>query len=166
MKESSKIKSTKTDRIIEVIGWILLLGIWVLAIISFSDLPDTIPIHFNASGKADRFGEKTNIFILPIIGTILFIGMTFLIKNLHILKYPTATTDKDVYRQYSNTAQMIRILKLVIVLVFGLIVMKTLQNANGNADGLGAWFLPLTIGSFIVPIIYFLVKSIKVKSNK
>jgi hypothetical protein len=61
---------------------------------------------------------------------------------------------------------MIRILKLVIVLVFGLILFNTLQNANGNTDGLGNWFLPLTIGLFTIPTLYFLIKSMKIKPNE
>ena len=167
MEERPKIKLelTQTDKEIEFIGWILLIGIWILAITSFSDLPDSIPTHYNGTGEADAFGEKTNIFVLPIIGTILFIGMTLLNKNPHIFNYPKSITNENALNQYSNATRMIRVLKLVIVLVFGLILVRTLQNTNGNADGLGTWFLPLTIGLFIIPTLYFLIKSMKINSN-
>ena len=83
MGERPKIKFdlTKTDKVIEVTGWTLLIGTWILAILSFPDLPESIPTHFNAAGEADGFGEKTNIFVLPIVGTILFIGMTLIIQR-------------------------------------------------------------------------------------
>jgi len=58
---------------------------------------------------------------------------------------------------------MMRVLKLVIVLLFGLIVFKTIENVNGHADGLGTWFLPFTIGLFISLTIYFLIISMKDK---
>jgi hypothetical protein len=60
---------------------------------------------------------------------------------------------------------MMRVLKLVIVLLFGLIVFKTIQNVNGHADGLGTWFLPFTIGVFIILTLYFLIKSLKQKNT-
>ena len=167
MDERPKIKLelTKTDKVIEFTGWTLLIATWILAILSFSDLPESIPTHFNGAGKADGFGEKTNIFVLPIIGMILFIGMTMLNKNPHIFNYSKAITNKNALSQYSNATRMIRVLKLIIVFVFGLILVMTLQNTNGNADGLGTWFLPLTISLFIIPTLYFLIKSMKIKAN-
>jgi uncharacterized membrane protein len=161
-----KLNLSKSDKVIEITSWALLIGIWVLAILNFSDLPETIPTHYNGAGEADGFGEKTNIFVLPVIGTILFIGMTIVNNYPHIFNYPSTITNENAYNQYSNATRMIRILKLVIVLVFGLILFNTLQNANGNTDGLGNWFLPLTIGLFTIPTLYFLIKSMKIKPNE
>ena len=75
MGERPKIKLdlTSADKAIEFTGSTLLIGTWILSIICFSDLPESIPTHFNGAGKADGFGEKINFFVLPIIGTILFI---------------------------------------------------------------------------------------------
>jgi hypothetical protein len=56
---------------------------------------------------------------------------------------------------------MIRYLKLSIVVIFGLIAFKTIQNANGEADGLGVWFLPMTLGLIFIPLTYFVIKSYK-----
>ncbi|MEH6514184.1 DUF1648 domain-containing protein [Maribacter arcticus] len=161
-----KLDLTNTDKVIEFTGLTLLIGIWILAILSFSDLPESIPTHFNGAGEADGFGERTNIFVLPIIGTILFIGLTLLNKNPHIFNYPKTITNENALHQYSNATRMIRVLKLIIIFVFGLILVRTLQNTNGNADGIGTWFLPLTIGLFIIPTLYFLIKSMKINSNR
>jgi uncharacterized membrane protein len=161
-----KLDLTNTDKVIEFTGLTLLIGIWILAILSFSDLPESIPTHFNGAGEADGFGERTNIFVLPIIGTITFIGLTLLNKNPHIFNYPKTITNENALNQYSNATRMIRVLKLIIVFVFGLILVRTLQNTNGNADGIGTWFLPLTIGLFIIPTLYFLIKSMKINSNR
>ena len=161
-----KLDLTNTDKVIEFTGLTLLIGIWILAILSFSDLPESIPTHFNGAGEADGFGERTNIFVLPIIGTILFIGLTLLNKNPHIFNYPKTITNENALNQYSNAMRMIRVLKLIFVFVFGLILVRTLQNTNGNADGIGTWFLPLTIGLFVIPTLYFLIKSMKINSNR
>ena len=158
-----KLQLNQTDKILEVVGWVSVFGIWALPLINYFDLPEIIPIHFNGAGKADRFGNKTHIFVLPIISTLLFIGLTTLNKHPHIFNYPSQITKENAVHQYTNATRMMRVLKLVIVLLFGLIIFKTIENVNGNADGLGTWFLPFTIGLFISLTIYFLIISMKDK---
>jgi len=156
-----KLQLNQTDKILEIIGWISVFGIWALPLINYFDLPEIIPIHFNGAGKADGFGNKAHIFVLPIISTLLFIGLTILNKRPHVFNYPSQITKENALRQYSNATRMMRVLKLVIVLLFGLIVFKTIENVNGNTDGLGTWFLPFTIGLFIILTLYFLMMSTK-----
>ena len=158
-----ELKLTQIDKILEIFGWIAIFGIWTLTLTNYFELPEIIPTHYNGTGEADRFGNKTNIFTLPIISTILFIGLTILNKNPHVFNYPSEITKENALHQYTNATRMMRVLKLVIVLIFGLIVFKTIQNVNGNADGLGTWFLPFTIGLFIILTIYFLIISMKDK---
>ena len=78
---------TKTDKALEIIGWFTLLTIWVFTITSYSNLPETIPIHFNGAGKADGFGNKINILILPFIATILFVSITVANKFPHVFNF-------------------------------------------------------------------------------
>ena len=158
-----KLQLNQTDKILEIVGWISVVGIWALPLINYSILPEIIPIHFNDAGKADGFGNKTQIFVLPIISTLLFIGLTTLNKHPHMFNYTSQITKENAVHQYTNATRMMRVLKLVIVLLFGLIIFKTIENVNGNADGLGTWFLPFTIGLFISLTIYFLIISMKDK---
>ena len=160
-----KLQLKQTDKILEVVGWVSVFGIWALPLINYFDLPEIIPIHFNGAGKADRFGNKTHIFVLPIISTLLFIGLTILNKNPHVFNYPSEITKEDALHQYTNATRMMRVLKLVIVLIFGLIVFKTIQNVNGNTDGLGIWFLPLTMAMIFIPMIYFLINANRKKKT-
>ena len=78
-------------------------------------------------------------------------------KYPHVFNYQSEITDENALHQYTNATRLIRFLKLTIVIIFGLIVFRTIQNVSGNADGLGTWFLPLTLGMIFIPIIYFLM---------
>ena len=158
-----KLQLKQTDKILEVVGWVSVFGIWALPLINYFDLPEIIPIQFNGAGKADEFGNKTHIFILPIISTLLFIGLTTLNKHPHIFNYPNQITKENALDQYTNATRMMRVLKLVIIVLFGLIVFRKIQIVNGHADGLGTWFLPFTIGVFIILTLYFLMMSMKDK---
>jgi len=152
---------SSTDKIVEVLGWIILLVLWGYNISHYSSLPDTIPTHFNATGEADGFGSKVSIIGLPVIATLLFIGLTVLNRYPHSFNYPTAITEDNALRLYTLATRMLRYLKLVLVLVFGGIEFMTIQNATGEASGLGVWFLPLTLVLIFIPLIYFVVKSLK-----
>ena len=156
---------TTVDKLVEFIGLLLLIATWILSVMSFSELPETIPIHYNSAGEADSFGEKTYIFTLPIIATVLYIGMSILNKHPHVFNYPTKITEKNALAQYTTATRIIRLLKLIIILVFGFILFKTIQNATGHTDGLGTWFLPVTIGLFSIPVIYPIFKAMRTNSN-
>ena len=165
MEERPKIKLelTTADKAFEIIGWVLVISVWGFTVKNYADLPDTIPTHYNIAGEADGFSGKATILTLPLLATALFIGLTFLNKFPHIFNYPTNITQHNALRQYTNATRMIRYLKLVIVVIFGLIAFKTIQNGNGEANGLGVWFLPLTLGLIFIPLIYFVIKSFKTK---
>jgi uncharacterized membrane protein len=158
-----KIELSSTDKLIEIIGWLTLITLWGLTVLNYSNLPDTIPIHYNSLGQADNYGNKATIFMLPVIGTILFVGISILNKYPHILNYPTNITTDNARQQYANATRMIRYLKFAIVLIFSLIVFKTLQTATGKSDGLGTWFLPLALGLTFIPMTFYLIKLFKTK---
>ncbi|MBL0309478.1 MAG: DUF1648 domain-containing protein [Bacteroidetes bacterium] len=165
MTERPKIilQLTTADKIFEIIGWLSVLAIWVLTIAAYSKLPDTIPSHYNAAGTVDGFGGKGTILILPLIATVLFIAMTMLNRFPHIFNYPSAITQDNALQQYTNATRMLRYLKLSLVLIFGFILFRTIQTANGQAEGLPLWFLPLALLLIFIPLIYFIAASIKVK---
>jgi len=158
-----KVKLTAVDKLVEGVGWVLLVAVWALTTTTYSSLPDTIPIHFNGAGQADGFGGKANMLTLPLMATVLFIGMTIINKFPHAYNYPTEITNDNALKQYTNATRLIRYLKLIIVFIFGLIAFETIQYANGEANGLGVWFLPLTLGLIFIPLTYFIVNSFRSK---
>ncbi|PIE50230.1 MAG: hypothetical protein CSA38_04350 [Flavobacteriales bacterium] len=152
-----KLNISTTDIIIEIIGWLMLASIWVFTVLNYNDLNEVIPTHYNAKGEADAFGNKANIFQLPMVITILFIGMTILNRFPHIFNYPVEITAQNAKYQYENATRLIRMLKLVFVFIFGVIIFETV----GNKHFISIWFLPLLFILIFTPIIYYLIKSSK-----
>jgi len=146
---------TVFDLIIEIVGIVAVLSLWILVMVSYSELPEIIPIHYNGLGQADNFGAKTKIFELPVIATVLYAGMTILSRFPRIFNYPVRITEKNASLQYRNMSRMIRCLRLSLVLVFGHGVLQTVRNV----ENLGIWSMPFTLAVIFIPTIYFLVKS-------
>ena len=158
-----KLELTTTDKVIEVLGWTVIIGTWVMIFYNYSSLPETIPTHYNAAGEVDGYGNKSHIIALPVVSTILFIGLFVLNKFPHIFNYPTTITEDNAHQLYTKTTRLIRFLNLAIAVVFGMIVFETIQTALGNSKGLGAWFLPVTLGIILIPLIFYLIQ---LSSNK
>ena len=158
-----KIQLSPMDQALELLGWGVLLVLWVWTGTSYSSLPDSIPTHFNAAGEADGFGNKASIVGLPLIATLLYIGLTLLNRVPHSFNFPTPITQDNALPQYTNATRMIRYLKLILVVVFAGISYQTIQQANGTGEGLGIWFLPLTLVLIFMPLLYFVIKSFQTK---
>jgi uncharacterized membrane protein len=159
-----EIKPTKTDNFIEAIAYLALIVLWIMTIVSFNSLPDSIPIHYNGIGEVDNYGRKTSIFLLPIFGSFLFMLLTVLNKNPENFNYNIKITEDNAEKQYTNAIKMMRFLKLIVIIIFIMIDFQTIQTAKGKSDGIGIWFLPLVFGLIFIPIGYFAYQSYKQKS--
>lgn len=163
MNPKIKIEPSKSDRALKSLTLILLVAIWIAVLINYSGLPEIIPIHFNLYGEADGFGNKGFLFLIPILATIIFIGITWLSKHPHIFNYPIKITEENALRQYKNATALMRFLNLFTVIAFGIIVIEILMTAKHQAQILGGWLIP-TIFILIFPLtLYFIIKAFKLK---
>jgi len=161
IRKRPKIKTGLTvfDLVVEIAGLIALLAMWIVLMVTYSGLPDVIPINFNHLGQVRSLGTKSSIFNLPVVATVVFAGMTILGRFPHVFNYPVKITDNNAFLQYRNMVRMVRCLKLAIVLILGYVVLYTVLYVDGIG---GVWFMPLTLVIALIPVIlviYFLVKS-------
>ncbi len=163
METRPKIKFTLSpfDNKLELASKVFLVAMWGLTIYTFFKLPTTIPIHFNASGQVDNYGNKSTLLILPILATIIYFGLTQLNKYPHIFNYMTKITEDNAVRQYTIATRMLRFLKLAILIIFSIVILFAYLTTIGLTNGLGVWFLPLTFGLLLIPTIISISQSLK-----
>jgi len=155
---------SEIDTMLESAGWLALLLLWGLALYFYATLPAVVPTHFNGAGQVDAHGPKGTIFILPVVGSVLFASMTLLNKVPHIFNYPVPITAVNAPAQYALATRLLRFLKLAIAALFWLLVFFIHASATGQADGISWWVFPLTSASLIVPSAYYLKKALIVAS--
>lgn len=162
LNERPKLKLPKTplEIIFDGVGLLMLVGSIVYLLAVWSSLPVEVPAHYNAVGEVDRWGSKWEIIFLPIISSVLWIGMTVLEKYPHVYNFPRLTKE-NVRAQYLNGRKMINVLKNVIAILFAYISWNSIYVALGRADSLGAWFLPVFFIVIFVPMIYFYIRSLR-----
>lgn len=158
MRPALNIELTQGDKFLDNLSIVLLLGIWALILKYYSDLPAVIPVHYNVAGEADAFGPRWFILILPTVSTLIYGGLTWLNRNPHRFNYPVKITEENAPRQYMLAMRMIRGVKLAVLLVLGYGTFRMLNGAMGKVEGLGAWFVPLSIGFIFLPILLYIMK--------
>ncbi len=156
-----KIELDVSDWVLEVIGATFLLLMIGFPLYYFNELPEIIPIHFNASGEADEFSQKNIIWTLPAVGFVIYIGMFFLNKYPHIFNYPKEITEENAKRQYRIATKLIRTLNLLIAASFFYIGYGTIQTSLNKGDGLGTYFLPIFITTIFGTIGIYMYSSLK-----
>jgi uncharacterized membrane protein len=146
------------DWIIEVITVFVLIGLAIYLLMEYRSLPGKIATHYGFSGNADTNGSKSTLWVLIGLTIVLYGLLTVVSRFPQKFNYPIEITEKNAPRQYSLAIQMMRLLKLATVLIFTYLTYITISLAQGNASGLGSWFLPITLISIFGIIIFYTVK--------
>ncbi|RYF91362.1 MAG: DUF1648 domain-containing protein [Chitinophagaceae bacterium] len=150
-----------SDWAMEILAAIVLLMIWAFAVYAYDVLPKIIPTHFNGSGVPDAYGSKSTLFILPSIGVVLYIGITWLNTRPHIFNYLNPITPENALRQYTFATRLLRIIKLIVLVLFAAILWYTYRSAQGQQLSKG-FFVPALVFIIVVPnllVVIYLIKS-------
>jgi uncharacterized membrane protein len=160
-----KISRTTTDWLIDFVAFAFLVILIVIPVINYGTLPETVPVHFNASGQPDDYGGRNSLWLLPAVGLFMYVLMTVIEQFPQIYNYPVEITEENAESQYRNAIRLIRVLKTVILLVFTFLSYKTIETATGKTSGLGKAFLPVFLLLTFGVIIFYIVKSVNSRDS-
>ena len=132
-----KIERSRYDVIINFGCLILLSATIIYLAANWKNFPEKIPGHYNIMGEVDRWGNKGELLILPIVTWIMYFGMTVLEHYPQNWNTGVAVTEKNTERVYRVLKNMIGTLKFVVVGIF-----TFLSINSALAEPLPVWFLP------------------------
>lgn len=156
-----KLVLSMIDKLTEATALVVLICFWIYTLLSYKSLPEVIPTHFVADGQADGYGLKWTILTLPIIGLLFYVGLTVLGRYPHKFNYPGTVTAKNAEQLYRSGAQMMRIMKLMLIIVFFVMTYQTVQTAVGGTGIITRGGLFIDFALLFIPIFYFLIKMSK-----
>jgi len=154
---------TRVELICELIAAAAFLGALAFLWAAWSSLPAQIPVHFNLSGQADRWGDRRNLFweFATISG--LYIGLSVLQRFPHIYNYPFELTPHNVHRQYLVARQLLAFVKAEVICFLALIEWHTVRVAGAQSPSPGAWFLLAMPICIFCTIAWYFVAASKAK---
>lgn len=156
-----KLNLSTIDYFVEIVGIVGLLCLIIIPIYYLKYLPDNLPNYFNELGQPDSFSGRGIIWAFPILGLILYIGLTILNQFPHIFNYPVEITDKNAERLYTICTRTIRLLKGLTTLTFSYLNFKIIKIGLQESTGLGVYFLPLFLTLCVIIVGLMIYKIIK-----
>lgn len=152
-----KIKNSKYDVAINMLCLIMIIGMVIYLILNWTNIPEKVPMHHNFSGKVDRFGNKSEIIILPIITVIMFSFISVLEHFPQLWNTGVKVTDKNKEYVYRILKSMITTIKLIVVCVFTYLTVQTTL-----AIELPSMFLPAFILILFGDMLFWILKLVKI----
>ncbi len=156
-----KLKYTKLQLVLEIIGLLLLVGMAVFIYIQWDQIPQQVPMHYNALGKIDSWGSKYQILVLPTISILLYIFMTVVSFFPHIWNVPVQVTNENKEAVYLSTKNLIIFLKVEMLTIFFYLNYHTV-----TAQPLSITFLPIFIITIFGTLAFFIVRIIRLGNGK
>lgn len=157
MKEKKVVKMCK---IVHKITLIIGLAVTVLPILFWSYIPNKIPAHYGATGKADRIGNKEELILLFFVLWLLigiFSIVSYYLKASGVSKYASEQDEENLHIVYP----MMTWTSFVVVCIFAYIIITSILERN-----LGVLFLPIIFVAVFLPIGFYIGKEKKfAKSN-
>lgn len=149
-------KKTTFSKIANLISLLSVVGIVLYVIITWKNIPDMIPGHYNIAGEIDKYSSKNSIWILIVVQILLFTMMSVLERFPNIWNTGVQITEENVERVYTNLRNMQTYLKMMIMIYFSYMTFQSI--GGGNLHSMSVFvFLVLVFGGMAV----FLVKVFK-----
>ncbi len=156
------ISSQPTNRRRHLLDWewaaLLVLIIHVVLILYYyAALPAEVAHHFGGSGEPNSWGPKAMVWLLPLVGALLFLGMHYASTIRKGYSFPIKITEENREQQYALAQSLLRQVNFMAQLQFIVITYEIIQIALGNQTSLSwATYVLMAVTVIIIPALYFM----------
>jgi len=157
-------KKTTYDKILEVVAIAALVWAFYPPIFNSIDSDAIIPVHFNLAGEVDGWGDSSVLWIMPPIALLLYIGLSIAQKHPKICNYPCRITEQNADYLYKMGVQLIRHIKVSVVLMFAFVSNDIYAVAIGKSSSPNLFIIGIFTGIItLLPIIIYIRKMCRYK---
>lgn len=156
--------ATSLEKQFKLVNTVLIIAMAVYAITNFASLPAEIPMHFNAKGEVDGWGNKAVLFVVPGCAVFLFFMMN-IIGTLKPSSYnfPVPLTKENAKQQVNLAREMMQGLNIAIFVMLFYILWRMVAIAKGASGGLGTGFMVFFLALIFGILGYYMYLANKAK---
>jgi len=160
------LKKTTYDKILEVVAIAaLLVGFYPLLYYSSIDSNAVLPTHYNIIGEIDGWGNRSALWTMALIGLTFYIGLSVLQKYPQIYNYPCKVTEQNAHYLYRLGVQLIRQMKVLLVLIFSYANNSIYRVAIGKTIGPDGFVVSVFLLLMLSLLTIYIVKMMQYKSK-
>ena len=152
-----KTKNTVFQNVLEMASVFVLIAMVTIVFAFWNELPDEVPLHYNFRGEIDRWGNKIELLICPIIGVVMFAILTFMSHAPKLWNMAVEPVAENREELYTSTKSMLLLLKLEMMLIFFYIFF-----AAATVQKLSEIFLPVVITTIFATLGYYIYEQIMI----
>jgi len=156
-----EIKFTRFQKTLEIIGLLLIIGMIIFVCVRYNQLPEQIPGHYNAKGEINRWGNKSEIFIVPIVSTLLYAFITIITFFPEAWNIPIKITDKNKEAVYCCVRNFIIFTKIEMLGMFFYITFFMAYSKPIPAS-----FTSIILVTLFGTITFFVIRTIQIGKLK
>ena len=153
-----KIKKTALDYISDIICWGIAIGIPLYLIIAWKNIPNEIPMHYDAWGNVDRWGSKGELLILPIMTFIMCVFLSVIECFPQVWNTGVKVTEENKERVYRVLKNLIKTVKLIAIVDFAFMTICSIMCKD-----LPIWFGPVFLCLIFGDLVFWLIKLVRIK---
>ncbi|MBN1561522.1 DUF1648 domain-containing protein [candidate division KSB1 bacterium] len=157
------VPSSAYERVVGYLAIAFILFLFIFTAKNFGSLPHIIPTHFDKAGKADGWGSRSTIWLLPIVSLFIYMILSLVNKFPQLINYPVKITAENERRQYFLARMFLKTIRLAMVLIFSLLQWYSLRAALGQASAFAPFFMPLILTLAFFPICLYLLFAMRAR---
>ena len=150
----------KRHLLLELLTFVALLSFILFFALQWQTISEPLPSHFGFSGQPNSWGDKSSLLVSLIIGMAIYIMISVIELFPRIWNFPVQLTEQNREKLITIALDSFILLKLVIVLAFGMINYWTI-----TAHALPVWFLPLFLVILFGGVAFFIWKMVRYNSR-
>jgi uncharacterized membrane protein len=120
--------------VVGLAGLAALLWVTYAAVYGSSRLPDRVPTHFDASGKANGWGSPHDMIFMPLIAIAIYLLMSLASRFPSAFHYPVHATPQILPRLQAITLNLLTWLKVELAWLFAILQWVFVRAAR-SGDG-------------------------------
>lgn len=118
---------------------------------SFTNLPNTIPIHFDIDGKPNGWGEKYTFFFIPLINLALVGFMATVRKNpFSYLNLPIRLSSNNLKERVKLGRELLDLISICISTLFFFIELDIVKSSQNPLSSNSIFFIIISIVASIL----------------
>ena len=143
-----------------VLGYLAWITYWALN--GPNRLPDRVPTHFDISGRPNAWGSPGMLWILPLVGSGLYVLFTGL-ASIRFRRYnlPVRVTEANLPFIQQKTSEMVAWIKLEVLSLFVYIQSAIIHSARVGEFRLSPMIVPAFMAAAFVTAGFYLVAIIR-----
>ena len=124
-----------------------------------------IPVHYNASGQIDRWGDCTHFWDLPLVASAFYIGLSILERFYSRFNYPVKITKENAQTIYRLGVALIRHMKLAMILIFAYLNNSSFFTVMGKREHFNRWIVYMLLFALIFILLTYCIKMIRIRKK-